>query len=154
MPRMPSRLFANAMPEITSFWLMHMVEETEHKTVAFDAYMAYSGAYLPRVIGVFHGTLHLWGWGVVGMLTALKKDRLLKKPKTIFRSIRELASAVFNVGPFLIRALLPNYDPRQEDDPQWYEDWVAGHAGLAPGEKLPLLDTSDPAMPVPFGKAA
>ena len=67
------KLFKNASPHVSSFWLMHMVEETEHKTVAFDVYMAYSGAYLPRAIGVFHGSFHLVGWGLVGMWTALKK---------------------------------------------------------------------------------
>ena len=62
-------LFRNASPHVASFWLMHMVEETEHKTVAFDAYMAYSGAWLPRAIGVLHGSFHVLGYGVVGMFT-------------------------------------------------------------------------------------
>ena len=110
-------LFEGASPHITSFWLMHMVEETEHKTVAFDVYMAYSGEYLPRVIGVFHGTLHLWWWGLVGMATCLKKDRVFWRPKTLWHIAKELGSALWNVGPFIFRALLPGYDPRQEQDP-------------------------------------
>lgn len=147
-------LFEGASPHVTSFWLMHMIEETEHKTVAFDLYIAYSGRYLPRVIGVFHGTLHLWGWGLVGMLTCLKKDRALWRPKTWLNIIKEVSSAVWNVGPFVFRALLPGYDPRHENDPKWYEDWIAGHAQLDGDEVLPLIDTQDPDMPVPFKKAA
>ena len=69
-----TQLFAHASPVVSSFWLMHMIEETEHKTVAFDAYMAYSGQYLPRVVGVFHGSLHVLGYGLIGMVAALKKD--------------------------------------------------------------------------------
>ena len=149
-----SRLFGNAQAHVTSFWLMHMVEETEHKTVAFDAYMACSGKYLPRALGVFHGTLHLWGWGVVGMFTALKKDKLLRRPSTFVSIFRELCAVVYNVGPFALRALSPAYNPRQERDPEWYESWVSGHARLGADDALPLVDTTNPDMPVPFDNAA
>ncbi len=144
------RLFKDSTPEIASFWLMHMVEETEHKTVAFDTYMAYSGKYLPRAFGVFHGTLHLVGWGMVGMLTCLRKDKVAHRPGVWLDIVRELGAFVVNVGPFILRALKPGYDPRQEDNPEWYEDWIAGHAQLSPDSALPLLDTTNPNMPVPF----
>lgn len=147
-------LFKNASPHVTSFWLMHMVEETEHKTVAFDVYMAYSGKYWPRAFGVLHGTLHLWAWGAVGMLTALKKDNLLKRPATWVTILKEFGAVLYNVGPFMLRALLPGYDPRQERDPAWYEEWVSGHGRLEADAVLPLVDTTDPAMPVPFSKVA
>jgi|TARA_B110000908_G_scaffold170552_1_gene230483 predicted metal-dependent hydrolase len=147
-------LFKDASPHITSFWLMHMVEEAEHNTVAFDVYMAYSGKYLPRVIGVFHGTFHIWGWGIVGMLTALKKDKILLRPRTLLKILQELGSAVLNVGPFMFRALWPGYNPRQVCEPKWYDDWVAGHAAMGKDDPLPLVDTADPEMPVPFDKVA
>ena len=147
-------LFFGAAPHITSFWLMHMVEETEHKTVAFDAFMACSGRYFPRIIGVLHGSFHVLGIGVRGMIYALRKDNVLYKGRTILSMIRELSSLAFHVGPFLLRALIPGYDPRNEHDPQWMKDWVAGYANLPAGESLPLIDTADPAMPIPFEPAA
>ncbi|HEY5647725.1 MAG TPA: metal-dependent hydrolase, partial [Pseudomonadales bacterium] len=67
------QLFGGASPHVASFWLMHMVEETEHKTVAFDAYMAVSGAFWPRFLGVFHGSFHVLGYGFLGMLVGLKR---------------------------------------------------------------------------------
>jgi len=143
-------LFAGANPHVTSFWLMHMVEETEHKTVAFDVYMAYSGKYLPRAIGVFHGSFHVIYYGVVGMFTALRKDNVLNEPGRILEVIRELLSLTRNVGPFLLRALLPWHNPRCEADPQWMLDWTAGHAALPEDAALPLIDTNHPDMPVPF----
>ncbi|MCZ6892759.1 MAG: metal-dependent hydrolase [Gammaproteobacteria bacterium] len=144
------QLFAGASPHVSSFWLMHMVEETEHKTVAFDAYMAYSGQYLPRAIGVFHGSFHVVGFGVIGMLTALKKDGKLYHPKCIAAIIREIFGVIRNVGPYLLRALLPWHNPRCEDDPQWMKDWIAGHAALPSDALLPLVDTDHPDIPVPF----
>jgi predicted metal-dependent hydrolase len=145
-----TKLFRNASPHISSFWLMHMVEETEHKTVAFDVYMAYSGQYLPRAIGVFHGSFHLIGWGLVGMWTALKKDKALHKPRNMLTFVREMSSMIFHVAPYLLRALLPWHNPRCEDDPKWMKDWVAGHATLPAGDLIPLIDTHSPDMPVPF----
>jgi hypothetical protein len=145
-----TQLFARACPHVSSFWLMHMVEETEHKTVAFDAYMAYSGKYLPRAIGVLHGSFHVLGYGVIGMITALKKDGILKEPKCLLEIIREFASVTRNVAPYILRALLPWHTPRAEEDPQWMKDWIAGHALLPAGALIPLIDTNDPVMPVPF----
>jgi predicted metal-dependent hydrolase len=144
------KLFRNAGSEITSFWLMHMVEETEHKTVAFDAYMAYSGEYFPRAFGVFHGSFHLVGWALIGMWTALKKDKALHKPRDIVTFVREISSLLFNVGPYLLRALLPWHNPRCEEDPKWMRDWCDGHAKLPAGELIPLIDTTSADMPVPF----
>lgn len=145
-------LFRDASPHVASFWLMHMVEETEHKTVAFDAYMAYSGAWLPRAIGVLHGSFHVLGYGVVGMFTALRKDKALRNPRTLAAVVRELSALAYHVGPYLLRALLPGYNPRCEDDPKWMKDWIAGHATLQPGERLPLVDTTSAEMPVPFSR--
>jgi uncharacterized protein len=146
-----TQLFRDASPHVSSFWLMHMVEETEHKTVAFDAYMAYSGRYLPRAFGVFHGSFHLVGWGLIGMWAALKKDKALHRPRNVAGFVREISALLFNVGPYLLRALSPWHNPRREDDPKWMKDWLSGHAGHPDGELLPLVDTSSADMPVPFG---
>ena len=147
-------LFRNASPWVTSFWLMHMVEETEHKTVAFDTYMAYSGNYPARAFGVFHGSFHLVGYGLLGMLTALKKDRTLRQWRGLAALVREVSSMIFNVGPFLLRALLPWHNPRCEDDPRWMKDWIAGHAAHPKDALLPLVDTQSADIPVPFPSGA
>ena len=143
-------LFADANPHVSSFWLMHMIEETEHKTVAFDTYMAYSGQYLPRALGVLHGSGHLVGLGIRGMLRFLKKDKILYRPLTLLRVLKELFLFSVNVGPFCFRALLPGFNPRNERDPQWMKDWVEGYTTLPKDALIPLLDTRDPQMPVPF----
>jgi predicted metal-dependent hydrolase len=143
-------LFPRADRHITSFWLMHMVEETEHKTVAFDAYMAYSGAFWPRAIGVLHGSGHVVGFGLRAMWTAIKEDGNHRKLRTAFEMMREVGTMFWNVAPYLLRALSPNHNPRREGDPQWMKDWVAGHAMLPEGAQLPLIDTSAFDMPVPF----
>lgn len=146
------QLFGGNNPHVSSFWLMHMVEETEHKTVAYDTYMAVSGAYLPRALGVFQGSFHILGFGVVAMWRALRKDGTLRSPSGVAELLRELGSLAWNVGPYLLRALRPGHNPRCEDDPQWMKDWIAGHAGLPPNAPLPLVDTDHPEPPVPFAR--
>ena len=144
-----TQLFAHTNPHVASFWLMHMIEETEHKTVAFDAYMAHSGQYLPRAIGVFHGSFHVLGYGLIGMATALKKDGDLWSGKRLAEITREMVSMTRNVAPYMLRALLPWHNPRRDEDPRWMQDWIAGHATLAPEALIPLVDTNHPDMPVP-----
>ena len=51
---------------------------------------------------------------------------------------------------FLLRALLPGHNPRGEADPEWMCAWTTGHAALPSAAPLPLVDTADPDMPVPF----
>ncbi|MEM7019737.1 MAG: metal-dependent hydrolase [Pseudomonadota bacterium] len=143
-------LWGGNCPWIASFWVMHMVEETEHKTVAYDTYMAYSGRYLTRAIGVLHGSFHVLGYGLISMREALRKDGLWWRPSTMFELVREVSSMAWHVAPYLLRAMLPGHNPRAYDDPQWQKDWVEGHKTLPADAPIPLLDTSDPNIPVPF----
>ncbi|MEM7467687.1 MAG: metal-dependent hydrolase [Pseudomonadota bacterium] len=143
-------LFKNACPYVASFWLMHMIEEVEHKTVAFDAYMAHSGAYIPRLIGVFHGSLHVVGYGIVGMFTAIKKDRQNGMKVSRWSAFKEICSVITNVGPYLLRAALPGHNPRCEQDLQYMRDWIEGHSTIDQAKPLPLIDTRNPQMPIPF----
>ena len=142
------KLFKDSCPYITSFWLMHMVEEAEHKSVAFDVYMAQSGTYVHRAIGVFHGSFHVLGYGLLGMLTALKKDKLLWTIKGQFGIARMLGSVIWNVGPSLLNALLPWHNPRATYDPEWVHDWFNAYPDADP-DCQPLVDTNHPEMPIP-----
>ena len=144
-----AELFGGASPHVASFWLMHMVEETEHKTVAYDAYMTCSGAFWPRFFGVFHGSCHVLGYSLLGMVAGLKKNRELTSAQRMWETLRLLASMTWNVGPFMLRALLPGHNPRRDQDPRWMREWIAGYAALPAGAPLPLLDTKDPDMPGP-----
>lgn len=144
------RLFGGNDPAVSTFWVVHMIEEIEHKTVAFDTFMAYSGKQFARSLGVIHGSFHVLGLGIWAMFVCLKKDGHLSKPKTWWQITRELGRLTAAVGPFLFRALLPGFNPRNEDDHQWAQDWVEGYNFLPAGDLIPLMDTNDPEMPVPF----
>lgn len=146
-------LFAGADSRVASFVLWHMVEETEHKRVAHDVYQAAFGrgvrAYMARMIGVFHGSLDVMRFSMRGYKVMLKREGLWYQARSRLRLAARLASFIRHVAPYLLRAALPGHDPRRETDPQWAQDWIAGHHASG-DDCVPLIDTRDPSMPVPF----
>lgn len=150
-------LFSGADRRVASFVLWHMVEETEHKRVAHDVYAAAFGrglsAYLARVVGVFHGSFDVMRFSMRGYRVILKKEGLWFQWRSRLRLATRLAEFVRHVAPYLLRASLPGHDPRKETDPQWVKDWIAGYRRAEPGY-LPLVDTTHPAIPVPFPPVA
>jgi predicted metal-dependent hydrolase len=151
-------LFGGSDSRVASFVLWHFVEESEHKCVAHDVWHALHGAdrggvWLARAIGVLHGSLDVMWYSMRGYRAILKHDGRWWSPRSRLRLFRRLMGFVGTVAPYLCRALLPGHDPRQERDPQWVEDWMAGYAA-APPAGVPLLDTAHPDLPVPFPNPA
>lgn len=147
------KLFAGADSRVASFMLWHMVEETEHKCVAFDVYVSLYGHglgnYLARALGVFHGSLDVMRFSMRGYKAILRHDGLWSNLRSRGRLAARLADFVRHAAPFLLRSTLPGHNPRQESDPQWVLDWLAGHAKHG-SNVIPLIDTHDPMMPVPY----
>ena len=147
------KFFCGADTRVVSFILWHMVEETEHKRVAFDMYNALypSGfkAHWRRVIGVFHGASDVTKFAMRGYKIILKKEGLWPQWRSRLRLASRLFHFVVYVAPFMFRATLPWHDPRSEKDLKWVTDWLDGYAESA-NDTVPLINTKDPRMPVPF----
>jgi predicted metal-dependent hydrolase len=147
-------LFRNADPRVSSFILWHMVEETEHKRVAFDVYQAACPGYWMRAIGVFAGSLDVMRWSRRGYIAMLKTDGLWKNWQSRLRLWRRATQFAAHVLPFLLRSALPGHDPRSEPDPDWVCDWIEGYAATPIDAKAPLIDTGSPDLPTPFAQPA
>ena len=61
-----------------------------------------------------------------------------------------MAIMAFAILPYLMRALKPSYDPRQESDADWAEEWTRGYAQADPNQPMPLVDTRKTGIPSPF----
>lgn len=148
-----TNLFKEADTRVASFVLWHMVEETEHKCVAHDAYRALFkptlGNYFARAIGVFHGSFDVMRFSRRAYIKILKREGLWQSFRSRVTLYRELAVFVAHVGPYLLRAALPGHDPRMEKDPEWVTAWLAAY-DRADKTRAPLIDTHDPVMPIPF----
>ncbi len=141
--------FRNADTRIASFWLWHMTEETEHKNCAFDAYQAACGSYIPRVIGVFHGTWGVFWPGIRAAIHMLKEDGLWKSWRTRIRLFKEVAHFLWYVAPYSLRSTMPGHNPRHEKDLEWVKEWLSRYPEEATLAEPPLVDTSSATMPVP-----
>jgi predicted metal-dependent hydrolase len=147
-------LFQNADSRVASFVLWHMVEETEHKRVAYNVYQAACPGYWMRALGVFTGSLHVMWYSRRGYITMLKKDGLWFNPRSRFRLWRRVTQLLVAVMPFLLRSALPGHDPEQEADPEWVRAWIDGYARQATPGSVPLMDTSTCEMPPPYAQHA
>lgn len=143
-------LFLGADTRVVSFVLWHMVEETEHKTVAFDVYQATQTSVLRRAFGVLHGSFDVMRFSMRGYKAMLRKDGLWTNLRSRLRLAAWLSSFIWHIAPSMLRALLPGHDPRKEADLEWTLEWLRRHAETGGAAGLPLIDTQDPEMPVPF----
>ncbi len=133
------RLFHGADPVVVSLVLWHMVEETEHKSVAYDVYQTVSGSYVLRVLGLVYGSIHVGLLSRRGYVAMLKRDGLWWQLRSRLRLWRMVGQFFANVAPAMVRALLPNHHPHGTRDPIWVEQWRTAYEGLG-DRQLPLLD--------------
>jgi len=145
-----AELFQNAEPHVTSFWIAHMVEETEHKTVAFDVYQYCFGDYWPRAIGVLYGSFGVLHLGLGGMFRALRESGDLFSVRGVLGLVKEASKTLGAILPYLLRAMKPDYDPRDEPEARWAQEWIDGYAQADPEQPMPLVDTKASGIPSPF----
>lgn len=145
------RLFRGADPTVTSLVLWHMVEETEHKTVAFDVFNAVSGNYLLRVLGLLHGSLHVGFMSRRAYVAMLKKDGCWHDLRSRLRLWSMVVRFLVRAGSAMVRALHPRHHPDQVEDPPWVRVWQRAYAGSG-NTPAPMLDTSAPGIPPVFAR--
>lgn len=142
-------LFAGADRSVASLVLWHMVEETEHKTVAWDLYNHLYGDWRGRAWGLLVGTAHVARASRKGYVRMLKQDGLWKNLRSRLRLWTMVARFLLHSAPAMLRSLIPGYHPSKASDPDWVGRWASAYAGL-PAGAIPLLDTSDPEIPASF----
>ena len=143
-------LFGGADASVASLVLWHMVEETEHKNVAFDVYQhLYPKGYWMRLYGLYKGSQHVAALTRRGYISMLKKDGLWNRFSSRLKVYAMVLRFIRKVSPAMLRAVLPNYHPAKVRDPKWVDQWVNTYAAL-PENQIPLLDTNDPEIPPQF----
>lgn len=149
LARSRSQLFAGSDSAVASLVLWHMVEETEHKNVAWDLYNHLYGDWRGRAWGLVAGTVHVALASRKGYVRMLQRDGLWGRPASRLRLWAMVARFLIHASPAMLRSLLPGYHPSRVSDPAWMLQWVAAYARLPEGT-IPLLDTSNPEIPARF----
>jgi len=143
-------LFAGADPNVVSLVLWHMVEETEHKNVAYDLYMHLFGDhYWAQQWGLLAGSWHVAWMSRKGYKRMLQRDGRWTQLRSRSRLYRMVARFLWHSAPAMLRALVPGYHPSKVSDPIWVDQWSAAYDGLEDGQ-IPLLDTANPEIPARF----
>ena len=142
-------LFAGSDSAIASLVLWHLVEEAEHKTVAWDLYNHLYGDWRGRTWGLLCGATHVALASRKGYVAMLKRDGLWRNPRSRLRLWAMVARFLLHASPAMLRSLIPGYHPSKVDDPAWVAAWAGAYAGLPDGS-IPLLDTANPDIPARF----
>ena len=136
-------LFRDADPRVVSLVLWHMVEETEHKSVAFDVFQNVSGNYWLRLVGLWQASWHVAVLSQRGYKAMLIQDGLWSKFGSRMKLWAMLARFFLNVSPAMLRAALPWHHPDQVSDPLWVQQWAQSYSTID-DDHLPILDTRGP----------
>ncbi len=142
-------LFAGADANVTSLVLWHMVEETEHKNVAYDLYQHLFGDYLGRSWGLIVGASHVAWMSRKGYKRLLKREGRWGDLRSRLALYGMVGRFFLYASPAMLRALIPGYHPAKVEDPNWVARWADAYRSLPDGA-IPLLDTSDPKIPARF----
>ena len=108
-------------------------------------------SFAQRLLGIVTGSMHVFLWSRRGAVVMLKKDGLWNNLRSRMRAWRRTAEFFIAIAPGLLRSASPRHDPRQEPDPAWAREWIAGYAETD-DDTPPLVDTNVPEFPVPFAQ--
>jgi predicted metal-dependent hydrolase len=118
---------ADAEPTMRTLWAWHAVEETEHKSVCFDAYRAAGGKYWPRVLWYLHVSVLFWTDTLMQTMHNLRRDGQLFRLRTWTSGLgmwfgrRGLAWHLFRPA---LHYLSPNFHPWQHDNSKLVAAWL------------------------------
>jgi hypothetical protein len=132
------------------FVLWHMMEETEHKAVAYDVYEKYVGSYALRA-GIMIPTTAILIAALAGMqLTLMASDGSLRNPRLLRRHLRGFGMiygprGLFGkVAPRLLDYFKPGFHPDHHDTTALLEKFREKFFGADGELKQQLLKTIVP----------
>jgi hypothetical protein len=112
--------------QIASLWLWHGVEETEHKAVAIDVYLAVGGTVKVRRLAMIHSTIFFFKDTFRNLCIMLQLDGKLWSPRVWLSGLNFL----FGKPGILRRMFVPwlgffrkDFHPWQQDNRHLIDEW-------------------------------
>jgi predicted metal-dependent hydrolase len=125
-------------------WLWHAFEETEHKSVAFDVYLAAGGGYLRRVLMMLLTTIGFLTVHTIVHMRFLKARGILFRPWRWIHGIRVIwiyPGFLTRVIPGYLQYFIPGFHPTDRDTSGLLESWRGRLFGTQ-GRLEPLTNSS------------
>ncbi len=116
----------DADEQVASLWRWHGVEETEHKAVAFDVYLAVRGTVRGRRLAMIHSTIFFFKDTFRNLFIMLRNDGKLWSPRVWLSGLKFL----FVKPGILRRMFIPwlkffrkDFHPWQNDNRHLVDEW-------------------------------
>jgi predicted metal-dependent hydrolase len=106
-------------PELRKVWVWHSLEEIDHKAVAMDLFLEVGGTWLQRVRGMLYTFTGFWWDATIRMLHMLKRDGLLRKPRTWWQIAELFLGSRGVLRPILgdiLKFFSPRFHPARHDN--------------------------------------
>ena len=119
-------VLAGAEPQIAELWHWHGVEETEHKAVAFDVFLAVGGTVAERRQALLLNTFFFFKDTLRNVCIMLRKDGKLWSIREWLAGFKYLLvkpGVLRRVFPAWLRFFRKNFHPWQVDNRQLIDQW-------------------------------
>lgn len=124
-PRMGT-LLRGADPTAAQLYLWHLAEEVEHKSVAYDVFIALGGKKRTYLLGLLTLLTILGVFVVTGTTLMLAKQRRLWRPVAWWRLTSWALSFLFEAVPDMISTAVGRHHPDDLCDPAWFGLYLQG----------------------------
>ncbi|MFZ6653675.1 metal-dependent hydrolase [Undibacterium sp. TJN19] len=117
----------DATEPMKQLWTWHSIEETEHKSVAFDVYQALGGGYWRRVAWLVYVTMLFSLDTTVQTMHCLYRDGELFKLKTLWQGLKFYfgrRGLLWFSLPHYLAYFKPGFQPWQHDNLDLTRQWL------------------------------
>jgi predicted metal-dependent hydrolase len=132
------RLLQGADPVMASLWRWHAAEESEHRAVAYDVYLAAGGSYVERVVTMITTTFTFWALVVRHQALMMKVDGTLwslREWRDLFVFLFIEPGGMTSLWRHWLDYFRPSFHPLDHDNSdlleQWKQDYISGRATVA-----------------------
>lgn len=124
------RVLEGAHPVMAALWRWHAAEENEHKSVAYDVYLAAGGTYGERCLLMVHATLLFWLLVIEHQFVMMHADGVATSPREWWSLVRFLfvdPGAMRKVVRLYFEYFRPDFHPNDIDASDLIEAWRRAH---------------------------
>ncbi len=116
-----------ADPQIASLWEWHGIEETDHKAVAFDVFIAVGDTVSERRQALLLNTFFFFRDTLRNVCIMLQKDRNIREWARGFNSLFIKPGMLRRVFPAWLRFFMKDFHPWQDDNRNLINAWERRH---------------------------
>jgi predicted metal-dependent hydrolase len=128
------RMLEGAHPTMAALWRWHAAEENEHKSGAYDVFLAAGGTYTERVTAMVGASIIFWAKVVEHQARLMRADGTHLSPRewlALGNFLFVRPGTLRRIIPAYLRYYVPGFHPRDVDSDALVEEWRREHAAVA-----------------------